>query len=300
LEIEVNIFNLNKKRAQKYHQEAQLLSDEGKDSEAIGLYLKAIELDPEKSETFYNLGLIYKYRNEWQLSLKYNRRANELAPDDEAARWNLAIAATALRQWDIARLAWKQNGIELEGDGGPINMNFGITPVRLNPEGDGEVVWGTRIDPVRVRIDSIPYVDSGFKYGDIVLNDGASVGYRKYGEREYSVFNVLELFESSEYETSIATVEVLKEDDLKELEQIFSTTPHDFEDWTTNIRNICRQCSEGRPHEHHDVELENEWNAQRTLGVAVYKGQRVEQLFDDWHKRTGAKLLSLKSGDVRC
>jgi hypothetical protein len=234
------------------------------------------------------------------LSLKYNRRANELAPDDEAARWNLAIAATALRQWDIAWLAWKQNGIELEGDGGPINMNFGITPVRLNPEGDGEVVWGTRIDPVRVRIDSIPYVDSGFKYGDIVLNDGASVGYRKYGEREYSVFNVLELFESSEYETSIATVEVLKEDDLKELEQIFSTTPHDFEDWTTNIRNICRQCSEGRPHEHHDVELENEWNAQRTLGVAVYKGQRVEQLFDDWHKRTGAKLLSLKSGDVRC
>lgn len=296
----MNLFNLNKKRAQKFHQEAQLLSDSGKASEAIELYLKAIELDPEKSESFYNLGLIYKYRCEWQSSFEYNKRANEIAPEDEAARWNLAIAATALRQWDVARLAWKQNGIELEGDGGPINMNFGITPVRLNPDGDGEVVWGTRIDPARVRIDSIPYADSGFKYGDIVLNDGAAVGYRKIGEREYPVFNVLELFESSEYETSIATVEVSKEEDLKELEQIFSTTPHNFEDWTTNIRNVCRQCSEGRPHVHHDVELKNEWNAQRTLGVAIFGNQHLEQLFNDWQKRTGAKLLSLKSSDVRC
>lgn len=94
----MKLFNLNKKKAQKLHEQGQDLSDEGKDVEAIELYLKAIALDPTKSESFYNIGLIYKYQNEWLLSLEHNQKAYGLAPDDEAARWNLAIAATALRE----------------------------------------------------------------------------------------------------------------------------------------------------------------------------------------------------------
>lgn len=292
----MSILNLNKKKAQKFHDQGQALSDEGRDLDAIEMYLKAIEVDPERSQSFYNIGLIYKYRNEWQLSLEYNKKANDLAPNDEAARWNLAIAATALRKWDIARLAWKQNGIELEGYTGPINMNFGMTPVRLNPEGEGEVVWATRIDPVRARIDSIPYVNSGFKHGDVVLHDGAAVGYRKSGEREYPVFNVLELFEKSNYETSIATVEIAENEDLNELEIIFSATQHEFEDWTTNIRTLCKQCSEGRPHQHHDEELQNDFPLKRTLGLAIFKNENVLPLFDVWQKKTQAKLLTLESG----
>jgi tetratricopeptide (TPR) repeat protein len=293
----MKLFNLNKRKAQKYHEKGQFLSDEGKDLDAIEMYQKAIELDPEKSESFYNIGLIYKYRNEWKLSLEYNKKANELNPDDEAARWNLAIAATALRNWDIARSAWKQNGFELEGDAGPINMNFGMTPIRLNPEGDAEVVWATRIDPVRAIIDSVPHAESGFKYGDVVLHDGAAVGFRRVREREYPVFNVLELFESSNYKTSTAMVEISTDDDLKELDKIFSATPHEFEDWTSNIRNLCRQCSEGRPHEHHDNDMEKRWRSERTLGLAIYNSQNVMPLFDDWQNKTKAKLLTLESGD---
>ena len=287
----MSLFNLNESRARKFHNDGQALFDAGNDSEAIESYLKAIELDPSKSETFYNIGLIYKYQGEWFKSFEYNARAYELEPDDEAARWNLAIAATALRNWPVARRAWTDNGIALEGEAGPIDMNFGITPVRLNPEESAEVVWATRIDPVRAQIDSIPYKESGYKHGDIVLHDGAAVGERTVGEIKYPVFNVLELFESSNCLTAVATVEIGRDNDLDILEGYFAAERHDFEDWTTNIRPICRQCSEGTPHEHHDKELSQEWESERTLGVAVYEKGAVLDIFTRWQKSSDGKLL---------
>jgi hypothetical protein len=293
--LTLSLINLNERKAARLHEQAQSLSDAGEDDEAIALYLQAVELDPKRSESFYNIGLIYKYRGEWEKSLQYNARAYELAPDDEAARWNLAIAATALREWDIARSAWRDNGIELEGDSGPINMNFGSTPVRLNPDGNGEVVWATRIDPVRARIESVPYRESGFRHGDIVLHDGAAVGYREVGGKEYPVFNVLELFEPSRYRTLVARVRITCDEDIDVLKQLFVPTRHDFEDWTTGIKMICRQCSEGKPHEHHDQELAEEWLAERTLGVAVFANEPVQPLFETWQQQTGAKLLELET-----
>ena len=289
----MNLFSLSKKQAQKMHELGLSLSDEGKDSEAIDSYLKAIDLDPSKSESFYNIGLIYKYQGEWAKSLEFNSKAYTLDPDHEGSRWNLAIAATALRNWEIARNAWKDNGIKLEGDSGPIAMNFGIAPVRLNPSESGEVVWASRIDPVRARIDNIPYKESGFKYRDIVLHDGAPVGTRKIAEKEYSVFNVLELFEPSNYSTIEASVSIESDEDLKVLQKIFSDTPHHFEDWSTNVRILCRQCSEGKPHEHHDNDLKNEWNPKRTLGIAVHGHESILGIFEIWHQKCNGRLLNI-------
>jgi hypothetical protein len=289
----VKLFNLNKKKAQKFHEQGQALSDDGKDMEAIRAYLKAIELDSSKSESFYNIGLIYKYQSEWDKSLEYNSKAYELDPEDESARWNLAIAATALRKWEIARRAWLDNGIELAGESGPIDMSFGMTPIRLNPHDSAEVVWATRIDPVRAKIDSIPYKESGFKYGDIVLHDGAAVGYRNVGEREYPVFNVLEIFESSNFSTVVAKVKVASDQDIEKLEAIFSETQHEFEDWTKNIRTICRQCSEGKPHESHDEELSGVWAHERTLGIAVDKNSSIADLFKSWEQKSEGELLEV-------
>lgn len=291
----MEIFNFKKNQAQKLHAEAQQLSDEGHDSEALELYFEAITLDPEKSESYYNIGLIYKYRGEWELSLKYNKLANDLCPEDEAARWNLAIAATALRNWGIARAAWTQNGIRLDGESGPIEMNFGITPVRLNPENAGEVVWATRIDPVRARIDSIPFMESGFRHGDIVLHDGAAVGERQIDDRKYSVFNVLQLFEQSSYQTVRAEVELTKDEDLQVLEELLSKGSHVLEDWTANVRMLCKQCSEGVPHEHHDGEPPANWVSERDLGIAIYGGGSISGLLDAWQAQTGSRLVSLKA-----
>ncbi|OZG73065.1 hypothetical protein BTA51_11240 [Hahella sp. CCB-MM4] len=290
----MNFLNLNKRRAQKLLDKGEALSESGKDEEAINTYLEAIQLDPENSACFYNIGLIYKYQGEWEKSLEFNTRAYELAPDDEAARWNLAIAATALRKWDIARKAWAENGLELDGNSGPINMNFGMTPIRLNPDESGEVVWATRIDPVRAIIESIPYKESGFRHHDIVLHDGAAVGYRKIKDRDYPVFNVLELFKASDFRTVTASVIIKSDEDLRVLRDLFDNSKHYFEDWTTGIKVLCKQCSEGIPHEHHDKTLENDWRSERTLGVAVHNDENIIQIFEGWQLITEGKLVQLE------
>ncbi|HEY3231856.1 MAG TPA: hypothetical protein VGJ87_21680, partial [Roseiflexaceae bacterium] len=74
--------------------------------EAEVAYREAIARAPDWSVPAYNLGLLLKYQRRWPESLAANRRAAELAPDDEATWWNLGIAATALGDWTTAREAW--------------------------------------------------------------------------------------------------------------------------------------------------------------------------------------------------
>jgi hypothetical protein len=50
--------------------------------------------------------------------------------------WNLGIAATALGDWATARRAWTAFGVTLPAGPAdqPIDGDFGITPIRLNPD----------------------------------------------------------------------------------------------------------------------------------------------------------------------
>ncbi len=252
-------------KADELHELARTLDDES----ALKMYRQVLELDPNRPTTYYNIGLIFKYQANWPESFHYNKKAVELNPDDESANWNLAIAATALRDWRAARETWSRLGINIESGDGPIDCDFGMTPVRLNPEEKGEVVWGLRIDPVRVRIENIPYATSGFRHGDIVLHDGAAVGHRSIDGREYPVFNVLELFEPSRQSTYEVEVLAPSAGDVEELIAAFAEFCIEAEDWTTNVRQICRQCSEGTPHEDHDEEGPQEWLDRRFLGVGA-------------------------------
>lgn len=290
----MELFSFKKRKAQKLHEQAQDLSDEGRDDEAIALYQKAIELDPEKSESFYNIGLIYKYRNNWEESFKYNASANKLNPEDEAARWNLGIAATALRDWATARRVWKENGITLEDGNGPINSDFGLTPVRLNPDGNGEVVWARRIDPVRSKILNVPLPESGYFPGDIVLHDGAAVGYRMYGEVEKPVFNVLELFERSKHKIFKVTIHANEQREIVELEEILEECGMISEDWTTNYRVICRACSEGRPHQEHDTEDESVWVSEHEIGVGAPSEELLRDAINKWADTNRKTIIGIE------
>jgi len=269
----------NRQRAEQLHDEAQSLSDE---DEALRLYHEALRLDPARSETLYNVGLIHKYRGEWADSMAFNRRATELAPEDEAANWNLAIAATALRDWQTARSTWKRLGLPIDEGDTEIETDFGITPVRLNADDAGEVVWGQRIDPVRVRIGNIPYPSSGFRCGDVVLHDGAATGTREYQGREYGVFNVLQLFEPSGNSTLEAEVHISGDADLQELCAALDERGVDYEDWTSNVRILCKQCSEGRPHEHHDTTLKDSWTDRHVLGIAAVNPDNARAVLEGW------------------
>jgi hypothetical protein len=271
-------------RADRLHEKAQKLCDSGMNEEALRVYEQALQLDPARSNTLYNMGLIHKYRGNWAESFELNAKAYELAPDDEAARWNWAIAATALRRWEVARRLWADNGINIEGQSGPIEMNFGLTPIRLNAESDGEVVWGRRIDPVRARIESVPFPESGFRYADIVLHDGAPVGYRMLNDSKRGVFNVLELFEPSAFSTYVVIINVGSEVQLQSVLGAAVELGVGAEDWTANIAILCKQCSEGTPHEHHDTALETEWKDEHRIGVATDSERSFEELISKWKK----------------
>jgi hypothetical protein len=275
-------------RAGRLHTKAQHLGD---DQKAIKLYLKALELDQGRSTTLYNIGLIYKYQLKWKESLEFNARAYLMNPEDEATRWNYAIAATALRDWNTARRLWSENGIMLDGNQGPIEMDFGATPLRLNPDRDGEVVWGRRIDPARARIENVPLPDSGFRHGDVVLNDGAAVGYRILNGSSRPVFNVLQLFEASSYSTYVAVVEVPGNEQLQVAFKKADSLDIPVEDWTENIRMLCKQCSEGTPHKEHDSALKSEWNPKHRLGLAISHGKSLDKLIQDWAGIPGFTVL---------
>ena len=269
--------------------EAEALEDiEG----AMPLYERALALDPDRAATHYNLGLVYKYRGAWAESLHHNRRASDLRPDDEAANWNMGIAATALRDWAAAREAWRRVGLQIAEGQGPIDEDFGMTPVRLNPDDSGEVVWGRRIDPVRVVLSNIPYPSSGFRAGDMVLHDGAPVGERQHNGRTYSVFNVLELFESSANSTYEAEVRASDANDLTVLIKALDSAQIVHEVWTTNVRTLCKQCSEGTPHEHVD---ENDrapaWPDSHILGISTTSPEAARRVLERWSSN-GSGLLT--------
>jgi len=282
-------------RARRLHDKAQRLSGGGCDDGALALYQEALDIDPNRSKSLYNMGLIYKYRGEWEKSLELNQRAYKLDPSDEASRWNMAIAATALRKWRIARKAWKDSGYSLDESDDPVELNCGSTPVRLNAEDNGEVVWAQRIDPVRAVIQSIPLPESGFRFGDVVLNDGAPVGYRKVKDREYPVFNVLELFERSSSTTFVVEVIAADASQIEALHAKCNQAGIEMEDWTASVRSICRKCSEGVPHDHHDDGKSSEWQTHRRIGMSAEAVDDVTQ-FISWCNES--KIVEVKSFDL--
>jgi len=291
------ISSLSRRRAEGLEKQGLALSDQGDVDGALDLYLRALALDAERPETLYNVGLIYKYRQAWAQSFDFNRRSLELDPDSEAARWNLAIAATALGDWPTARQMWAQCGYEIEPGNGPIEDDFGPTPVRLNPEGDQpEVVWARRIDPVRARIQSVPFPQSGYFFGDIVLHDGAAQGYRKLGDSERPVFNVFQRLERSLYATHWGQITAPSQVDFDTLEKACDGWEIVCEDWTSNTQFLCKQCSEGVPHERHDQELpEPVWIPQHEVAFAATNLGELQAVLMDWSTGPGRAVGEMRS-----
>lgn len=262
-------------------QKAIELEDENEDK-AIQLYHQIIENESSWSVPYYNLGLIYKYKNQWKKSYEFNLKATELNKDDKAAWWNLGIASTALKKWKEARIAWNGFGVGLEEKEGEVRMDIGSTPIRLK---NGEVVWAERICPARAYIENIPLKESGYRYNDLILNDGAPNGKRIYNDKEYSVFDELELIEKSDYQTYSIGVEVNSENEILKLRELCYDSNYGFENWTNSIKILCKQCSEGTPHENHDTELKEEKEIfEYNLAIATKSKIELDNILDVWKK----------------
>jgi hypothetical protein len=270
------------RRAIRLNDQGNAAKDSGRLDDALAAYSQAAQLAPDWSAPLYNLGLVCKLQKRWPESLDYNRRAAALDPRNEAAWWNMGVAATAAGRWDLARAAWRGFGIDgIPNGDGPIDFPCGVGPVRLNPGGDGEVVWARRLCPARMQILSIPLPESGHCWQDVVLNDGEPVGTRRYGGRELPVFNALALLERGPFNTYVARTAMPPDRELiARLSEMATERGGAAEDWSSSLRMICKACSEGRPHEHHGVDLPTD--GMHLIGVAARGREHAAEILREW------------------
>lgn len=265
---------------------------------ALRDYRRSAAADPGWAPPWFGIGLVHKERGEWPQALQANRAALERRDAHEGAAWNLGIAATALRDWSAAREAWQRFGMDVAPGEGEPDIDCGRAPVRLDPHGRGEVVWCDRLDPARARIRNVPLADSGHRYADIVLNDGAPNGTRRSGGREYAVFDALELWQASPYATFEAWIETPDPDSLDALVERAHRDHGQAEDWTGSVRHLCRACSLGDPdagHDHPPLDADADGNGARWIGLAARDEAGARAMLDDWlHAHPAARLLEFR------
>ena len=247
-------------------------------------FLAALGVDEQDAVTNYDLALLYKYQSRWAESLRYNRRASELNPDDEAAWWNLGIAATAIADWETAATAWAFFGVTMPLaaiDQAAPDLKLGLIPVRITQGEHIEVLWANRLDPARAQIVSVAMPDCGVRYHDIILIDGAPRGTRELYGKEVPVFDWLEFWQRSNYSTYVIEALVPNRLAVNTLDGLIVAAGLALEDWA--VQMLCKACSEGEPHEHHDHAVaEVEWQPEREFGVAALNDQALADVLDAW------------------
>lgn len=254
--------------------------ESGSHGDAVQLLRRAVELTPS-SAWWFDLGLMHKWQRDWVLSLQANLEALRLDPTNTPASWNGGIAATALSEWDTARRLWRHYGVTLPvGEGEPV-VPIGRTPVRVDPGGNPEVVWCTRLDPARARIDNIPTPDVDRRWGDVVLHDGEPKGERFDGEGWTPVFDEISVWRRSTTPRLKVTARAPGPAHLDALEQAAHEAGWAAQDWTGGVRALCRECSEGRPDPAHDHPPMDDSGAERELGLAC-PPEAAAPLLDSW------------------
>jgi tetratricopeptide (TPR) repeat protein len=267
--------------AEELNERARELDRLGDVDAAVATYRAAISADPTWSVPWYNLGLLHKYRLEWSESARCNAEAARRDDSDEATWWNLGIAATALGDWPRAREAWTRCGINIPEGSGPIVANYGLTPIRLQPQTRGEVVWCERIDPARAIIRNIPLPESGHLFGDLLLHDGAPNGTRIRNGVEVPVFDALARIERSEYRTFILDVPGSSEEQRASIGEVAGELGMGGEDWSQSVSFLCRNCSVGSPHASHDSELRGE-RPDLAVAAAARNERELGRLIEAW------------------
>ena len=254
--------------------------DGGDQERGIALLRDALSATPRPS-SWFDLGLMHKWRQEWPECLAANLEAARLEPGMVEACWNGAIAATALSDWPTARRLWGAYGVPpLAGDGEPTET-IATTPVRVGGDDGQEVVWCSRLDPARARIENVPTPGCDRRWGDVVLHDGVPNGERFDGAAWQPVFDEILLWRRSETPRLAVTLTAPGPGAVEELVDAVRDAGWGAEDWTSSVRVLCRACSEGRPDGAHDHPPMDDWQDGRSVGLACPHDVAVAML-DRW------------------
>jgi tetratricopeptide (TPR) repeat protein len=260
--------------------------DNGDKDEAIRIYEQILSEKEDWATAHYNLGLIYKYRNDWHKSYHHNKRAVELDPKMDAAQWNLGIAATMLKDWKLARQCWNFFGMNYEIIDYDTAGKLADVCIRISPNAEAETVWATRICPARAIIKNIPLPESEHRFKDMVLNDGAPNGYRMSEGQEYPVLDEIQHLSSSDYQTYSIKCKLISEAQFEDLQQRCWKSDIAIENWTTSVQMLCKQCSEGKPHEHHDHDLKKA-SAEFRIALATTSQEKLITVLETWRHEIG-------------
>ncbi|MET8358627.1 tetratricopeptide repeat protein [Micromonospora sp. NPDC005171] len=192
---------------------------------------------------WFDAALAYKFLNNWAKAYELGREAAARADRDaqEPAFWNLGIAATIMEDWATARDAWRGFGLTVPDGEGEIVADFGVAPIRL---GNGEVVWARRLCPTRARVLNVPTPESGRRFGEVVVHDGAPNGEREVAGQTYPVFDELLLFRASTLPTTTVHVMAETPEDVRALAAFFDEHGYAAEP-ASGTRVLCSCCSEG-------------------------------------------------------
>jgi hypothetical protein len=102
----------------------------------------------------------------------------------------------------------------------------------------------------------------------VVLHDGAPNGERKAWGRVFSVFDEIERWQPSRIPTLEVEVTAAGDADAEALTELFDQAGFAAQDWTTSIRWICKECSEGQPPDSHE-HLPPPTTTDRRFGLAA-------------------------------
>lgn len=262
------------------------------DAEALMRMRRAVDARPDDGELWYKLGLLHKWRGRWPEGVEANRRALELGNDTEGVRWNLAICATGARDGALALQMARSFGAKVEdGDDGLPTGRFEHVQVRVSTLGEGidprahvvgtennfENLWIERKSLCHGVIINATINDLVVDYGDVVLFDGAPVGYRTAGERRVPRFPLLQRLSEGEYHRFWFIAQQPKSEAMQQL-----SDPN--EAWTfyvhsEQVRWLCRGCATNEPdapHEHAEGEQPSQFIV--TGKLVVRKSEPLERI----------------------
>lgn len=221
---------------QLFFEQARIYEIQGDPYNAVKLYKKVVRLAPRWAEPYHFLCRFYRKRKEWKPSLYYSQKAVTYNPEDKTAFQILAIAATALNKWRIARIAWNRLGFNFKENNKILKLNLGFIPVCINAEHKPEIVWAQQIGPARAIIESIPQPSSGKRYKEEILIDNNPIAYRVFQGKRLPVYEELESIHLSSFKTYAVILETSNQNHVDTLISLSENVAVGFDNWSKATR----------------------------------------------------------------
>lgn len=272
----------NNSELERLYREVMKYDLEGDVYNAVKLCKRIAKMAPDWSAPYAYLGRLYKIRKEWKPVFHYSLRAVQNNPFNEEPWSHLALAATALEEWETARQAWNYLGYDFKKADSELRLNMGRLAVCINPDSNPEIIEATRIDPVRVEIESIPQPSSGHRYKDILLIDVKPSGNHHIGQQRVSYFNELEQLKRSPWQTLAAYLHTSNAKDVAVLTSLCDENNLGFDNWSHALRYLQPKLHP-KVSEYFDLTMVNKTKRDLYLvAIATKDPNLVEPVLREW------------------